>query len=223
VEWRKGEINMAGERVKNDARAARIQDIIDDLQRTLVRSTAREIKALPAPSDKCMDLVPASKRGLVSPPRTEIVAPRASGKVIAPPPMPMSTLLAALDDQPRRIDLPRKCAVHKGEPWVAVYIRQADGSYKYSDSVRVTPEMQRWQYAPGTQKIVELDNKWLEIEKCGVCGVTVQVPAARGSFYCGGCGHSVCGGLSNGLYFRCFCGTEGWAKPTRINHTGIGL
>jgi hypothetical protein len=116
--------------------------------------------------------------------------------------------------EPRRIDVVRFCALH-GLDWAAVYNPQADGSYKYSSQIQITDPLRRAQYAPGSQEIAVLDNRWISEEICAWCGVP-GLP-----FKCNRCNRIVCGGKSTGLYFRCYCGSEGWAERRKFENLGI--
>jgi len=118
-------------------------------------------------------------------------------------------------NQPLRIDVMRLCAAH-GRPWAAIYIRQGDGSYRYAKSIRVTKALYRTQYTPGTQEVVTLDRRWLDEEECAWCG-----SCEEGIFWCGNCRKTVCGGMSNGRYFRCHCGGEGWVEDRELQHVAF--
>ena len=129
-----------------------------------------------------------------------------------PPALPHGFAGPTHPEKPLRIDVMRMCAVHR-QPWGAVYILQKNGSYQYAKSIRVTKALCRTQYAPGTQEIVTLDERWLDQEECAWCGACEE-----GIFQCANCHKLVCGGLSNGRYFRCYCGGEGWAVERRMQH-----
>jgi hypothetical protein len=125
------------------------------------------------------------------------------------------TSAAVRRTRPRRLDAIRQCAVH-GLPWAAVYLLENDDSYCYSGSIQITKTLYRTQYAPGTQQTLILDDKWIDEETCAQCGA-----AGRGVFECGRCKNLVCHGLSSGVYFRCFCGAEGWSEARPQRHVAI--
>lgn len=131
---------------------------------------------------------------------------------------------------PARVDALRRCAVHTGARWAAVYTldppeySNPERPYQYSGSIRLGADLYRTQYAPGSQVAAALDNRFLTEEECAWCGtVTLKgiTDGCGGAFECKDCGELVCGGLSTGLYFRCYCGSEGWAVKKQIRNVGL--
>jgi hypothetical protein len=116
---------------------------------------------------------------------------------------------------PPRIDLVRICAQHGGKVWAAVYLLNAGGGYDYASSVVVSKTLYRTQYAPGVAPTVVWDDTWIDEEVCALCGVA-GLPVR-----CGGCGQLVCRGRSTGEFFRCCCRSEGWIKPSALEHLGV--
>lgn len=115
---------------------------------------------------------------------------------------------------PRRLDLMRQCAAHEGHLWASVFVLNAYGIYDYTgNGVVITDAMRRTQYAPGLAEALNLTQPCGQ-ETCPCCGVTGFL------FKCVQ-GHIVCGGLSTGLYMRCFCGGEGLAVPQTFQHVAF--
>jgi hypothetical protein len=134
----------------------------------------------------------------------------------APPAARISALApASVAKLPPRVDLLRVCAQHGGNPWMAVYLLNAQGGYDYSTSVAVSKTLYRTQYAPGAGEGIVWDGRWIDEETCALCGVA-GLPVR-----CGGCARIVCRGRSSGQYFRCACGSEGWLQQNAIQHLGV--
>lgn len=115
-----------------------------------------------------------------------------------------------------RLDPLRYCSFH-GKPWAAVYLLQPDGrSYEYAHSIPITKTRYRLQYTDA--ETVVLDARWVSREEeCAWCGVLLH----HGPFHCSKCNKLMCDGMSNGTYFRCFCGFEGWAVQKPIRHMSL--
>ena len=135
-----------------------------------------------------------------------------------PAPLPARTSAlapASTAKLPPRVDVVRICAQHEGNPWMAVYLLNAEGGYDYSSSVAVSNTLYRTQYAPGVSEGIVWDSRWIDEETCALCGV------AGRSVRCGRCRQLVCRGRSTGQYFRCACGSEGWIQTTTLEHLGM--
>jgi hypothetical protein len=134
----------------------------------------------------------------------------------APVPQRTSALAPASTSKlPPRVDLLRICAQHDGNPWMAVYLLNAEGGYDYSTSVAVSKTLYRTQYAPGVGEGIVWDGRWIDEECCALCGVA-GLPV-----HCGSCNRIVCHGRSAGQYFRCACGFEGWIRKKSFDHLGV--
>ena len=116
----------------------------------------------------------------------------------------------------RRLDALRFCSLH-GKPEAAVYLLQSDGrSYEYSHSIPISKTRYQMQYIDAETEV--LDACWVSHEEeCAWCGVICRV----GPFYCYQCKKLWCDGMSNGTYFRCFYGHEGWATKRDIQHLSL--
>ena len=115
------------------------------------------------------------------------------------------------------VDLPRICAVHD-KPYAARYIADADGRFRYAQTIRVTEALYLEQYADAGGDVRLLHSHELGEEFCPWCG-----GHGRGSVRCGTCGKEICHGKVVGRYFRCreSCGGEGTMSPQARTHTGV--
>jgi hypothetical protein len=108
--------------------------------------------------------------------------------------------------QGARIDLPRRCAVHGGQIWLASYVWQ-DGAYRYGGAV-VPENAEPGQYRPeNMRKLPESFRAGREC--CAWCGRR-PAPGWFGAVWCDGCRSRVCfGRTTEAGYFVCWCGDEG--------------
>lgn len=116
------------------------------------------------------------------------------------------------------IDLPRRCAVHKGQIWIARYVLTF-GEWKYVGSI-IPEYAQQNQYAPEDKHSLPPEFR-TEREKCPCCLIWTR-DGSTGSVYCPRCDCMVCYGRTTATdYFFCWCRGEGQLVPSNINHMGV--
>jgi hypothetical protein len=103
------------------------------------------------------------------------------------------------------IDLPRVCSVHD-RPYVARYLRDSNGLFRYAQTIRMTERLCE-QYAAHVNERFTLPSGDLHEETCPWCGAS-----GFGSVLCGRCHVEVCYGRTDARkHFHCreSCGAEG--------------
>jgi hypothetical protein len=114
------------------------------------------------------------------------------------------------------VDLLRICAVHD-KPYMARYVRGAQGCFEYAQTIQVTELLYRGQYADRSNT-ASLGGSELAVEICAWCGAS-----GRGSIRCGTCLAEICYGKVVRNYFLCrpSCDGKGEMKSTLRKHSGI--
>jgi hypothetical protein len=110
------------------------------------------------------------------------------------------------------IELLRVCAVHD-RPYLARYIKGADGRFHYAQSVKLSHQSYRDQYEDNPDGVEVHTSQLTGYESCAWCRADGEQLGQKIGVRCGGCGSVVCFGrtVSAGRYFYCrsSCGSEG--------------
>ena len=116
------------------------------------------------------------------------------------------------------VDVPRWCSVHDGRVYMARYVRDDNGRFRYAQSIKATETLYLGQYAESLNGTLAVPGADLSEETCPWCGAS-----GFGSIRCGKCGKESCYGRTTGRFFRCrkSCGGQGTMVPESRAHEGI--
>ncbi len=109
------------------------------------------------------------------------------------------------------VDLLRVCAVHD-RPYIARYIKAADGRYHYSQTIQITKRSHREQYRDTSMGVQVSSRDLVGEESCAWCRARAEETGHTRSVLCGGCHMEICYGRTTADgYFHCrlSCGTHG--------------
>jgi hypothetical protein len=120
-------------------------------------------------------------------------------------------VLAPLPPLGEVVDLLRVCAVHD-RPYLARYIKGADGLYYLSQTIQITKRSHRDQYQRTPAGILVSSRDIVGEESCAWCRARGEEVGGSRSVLCGSCKAEICYGRTTADgYFRCrpSCGSEG--------------